>query len=203
MKSIENTLATIRDIFLTLPIDIELALIGGYAAVLHGVERTTLDIDFCAFSDLLLSSHDSTILYDVLRKHLPERFESRLAQGTTIPDDPFRHDAIFIKDTQGEHFKIDILVARYKWELEAIRSAEHIEGIPVPVITKPYLAAMKLQASGYKDASDVVILMSLMSEKEKEKAFELAARTKKDRKLRRLLQPPDDSDHEDVPDELL
>ena len=46
MKSIEDTLKIIQDIIKKFPVDIDIALIGGYAAVLHGVERTTLDIDF-------------------------------------------------------------------------------------------------------------------------------------------------------------
>jgi len=50
MKSIEDTLNIIQDIIKNFPGDLEMALIGGYAAVLHGVERTTLDMDFlCLF----------------------------------------------------------------------------------------------------------------------------------------------------------
>ena len=56
MKSIENTLKIIQDIIRNFPGDLAIALIGGYAAVLHGVERTTLDIDFCVYSDIIQSS---------------------------------------------------------------------------------------------------------------------------------------------------
>ena len=57
------------------------------------------------------------------------------------------------------------------------------------MITKPYLVAMKLQASGYKDASDVLGLINLMNDKEKTETFELAKRTGRDKKLAQLLSP--------------
>ena len=60
MKSIEDTLKIIQDITKKFPADIDIALIGGYAAVLHGVERTTLDIDFCVYSNIIHSTRDSS-----------------------------------------------------------------------------------------------------------------------------------------------
>ena len=65
-----------------------------------------------------------------------------------------------------------------------------IDALPVPVMGRPSLVAMKLQASSYKDASDIVGLMAMMSDDEKGEAFALAHRTGRDRKLRRLLSPP-------------
>src|SRR3990172_6358478 len=174
MKSIEDTLKIIHDIIKAFPANINIALVGGYAAVLHGIERTTLDIDFCVYSNVIHSSEDPTDFYNLLLKSLPERFESKLIKGSTIPDDPFKHDVVFLEDKKGEFLRIDFLIARYKWELEAINSATYMEGIPIPVMTKPYLAAMKLRATGYKDASDVVDLMRLMTEDEKEKIFKLS-----------------------------
>lgn len=53
MKSIKNTLQTIRGIINALPDKVEIALVGGYAVILHGVERTTLDVDFCLYTDLV------------------------------------------------------------------------------------------------------------------------------------------------------
>jgi len=202
MKSIEDTLKIIQDIIKKFPTDIDIALIGGYAVILHGVERTTLDIDFCIYSSVIHSSHDSTSFYDLLLRCLPERFEARLMKGSAIPDDPLKHDVIFIEDSMGEYIRIDLLVAKYKWELEAIRSAGTIEGIPIPVVKKPYLVALKLRSTGYKDASDVIGLINLMTEEEKEKTIELAKRIGRGKKLNMLLLPPEEP-VEDTPEEII
>ena len=78
MKSIKDTFGIIQDIIKRFPADMEIALVGGYAAVLHGVERTTLDVDFCVYSSLLHSSNGSTQLHGSLVKCLPDRYEVKL-----------------------------------------------------------------------------------------------------------------------------
>lgn len=201
MKSIKDTLKIIQDIINALPVETDIALAGGYAVILHGVERTTIDIDFCLYSDFIKST-DAGSFFRMLKKYLPGRFKAKLIEGSKIPDDPFKHDVIFIEDKMKKFLRIDLLIARYKWELEAIKQAETIRGIPVPVLTKPYLAAMKLRSTGLKDASDVVNLVSLMTTKEKTKTFELAKRTGRDKKLARLLAPMEEKVQE-TPEELL
>lgn len=202
MKSIRDTLKTILDITSALPVKIHLALIGGYAVILHGVERTTLDLDLCVYSDVIASS-DTAAFFDILKKNLPKRYEAQLRQGSKIPDDPFKHDLIRIIDTQKEILRIDFLIARYKWELEGLQQAELKEEVPLPVLSKPYLVAMKLQATGYKDAHDIISLMDLMTEDEKIKTFDLAKRTGRDRKLSRLLSPPLEDELRDMQEEYL
>jgi len=202
MKSIEDTFGIIQDIIKGLPIDLEVALVGGYAAVLHGVERTTLDIDFCIHSHITHSSRTDQI-YAHLQDSLPERFEATLLKGSAIPDDPFKHDVIFIEDTLGEYLRIDFLIAKYKWELEAIHAAVTVEGIPAPVVTKPYLAAFKLKATGHKDASDLVTLVKLMTESEKQETLELAKRIGRDKKLARLLAPSEEEPDDESSEELI
>ena len=191
MRSIEDTLRTIQDIIKKIPVKVSIALVGGYAVIIHGAERTTIDIDFCLYSDIIKTS-STRALFDTLRKYLPERFDVTFMEGSMIPDDPFKHDVIFIDDTRGEFVRIDLLIAKYKWELEAIERAEVFKGIPIPVITKPYLVAMKLMATGYKDASDVISLVNLMDDAEKTETFELAKRIGRDKKLASLLIPPVD-----------
>ena len=152
------------------------------------MERTTLDLDLCVYSDTL-STTDPSAFYDILVKHLPKRFTARLVRGSKIPDDPLKHDIIFIDDAEDEYERIDLLIARYKWEKEGIEKAVRIEAVPFSVLSKPYLVAMKLFASGYKDAHDVVTLFGLMSDEEKAKTRELARRIGRDKKLERLLSP--------------
>lgn len=203
MKSIEDTLKIIQDIIKQFPADIDIALIGGYAAVLHGVERTTLDIDFCVYSNIIHSTKDPSDFINLLSKDLPERFDITIIRGSGIPDDPFKHDVIFIEDTMGEFIRIDFLIAKYKWELDAIRSAIRMDGIPIPVVTKPYLTALKLRSTGYKDAGDVVTLLRLMTEEEKEKTIELAKKIGRNKKLEMLLSHPPEEPGEEAPDELI
>ena len=98
-------------------------------------------------------------------------------------DDPFKDDIIFIHDKSGEYPKIDLIIARYKWELEGIESAALLEDIPFPVLPKPYLIAMKLKAGSLKDDYDIVELYKLLTEEEKTKTHELANRIHRDKKL--------------------
>ncbi len=202
MKSIEDTLKIIRDITSALPVNVDIALIGGTAVILHGVERTTIDVDFCIHSDGI-SNSSSPAFFKLLSAGLPKRFTARLEQGSKISGDPLRHDIILIDDIEGEYVRIDLLIARYKWELEGIKQAVRIANIPILVLSKPYLAAMKLQATGYKDAADVVGLMSLMTDEEKAKTFELAKRTRRDAKLARLIAPLPEEEVRELPEEYL
>ena len=202
MKSIRDTLEIIRDIINALPVKVSIALAGGYAAVLHGVERTTIDLDFCIYPDML-ESKSTKAFFELLKANIPKRFNAELREGSKIPDDPLKHDLIRIADTRQEYLRIDLLLARYKWELEALLDAKLFKDIPVPVLDKPYLAAMKLSASGYKDAHDVVTLFDLMTEEEKTKTRELAKRIGRDEKLERLLAPPPEEEIRDLPEEYL
>ncbi|OGW34688.1 MAG: hypothetical protein A2X58_09500 [Nitrospirae bacterium GWC2_56_14] len=65
MKSIDDTLKIIRDITNAIPAKFDIVLVGGTAVILHGVERTTLDVDLCVYSDTG-SKADSSAFYDLL-----------------------------------------------------------------------------------------------------------------------------------------
>ena len=86
MKSIDATLRIIRDITNALPVKVDIVLVGGAAVILHGVERTTLDVDLCIYSDAV-SNADSSAFYDVLVKHLPKRFSARLIPANCVAYD--------------------------------------------------------------------------------------------------------------------
>ncbi len=55
MKSIEDTLKLINKIAKSLSKkdEVNIAIVGGYAAIAHGVERTTTDVDFCIYSGII------------------------------------------------------------------------------------------------------------------------------------------------------
>jgi hypothetical protein len=190
MKSIEDTLKLIDSIVdsLSKTSKVDIALVGGYGAIAHGVERTTVDVDFCIYADIIHEKETSTFI-GLLRNVLPDNFKIKFIEGSKIMDDPFKHDVIFIHDKSGEYPKVDIIVAKYKWELEGIKSAKPLEDIPFPVLPKPYLIAMKLKASGPKDDHDVIELYELLTEEEKEETHGLAKLIRKDKKLARLIKP--------------
>jgi hypothetical protein len=190
MKSIEDTLKLVDKIVESLSKHdaVSIALVGGYAAIAHGVERTTVDVDFCIYTDTI-HKKDRSVFTGLLRSVLPDNFEIKVIEGSKIMDDPFKHDVIFLYDKSGEYPKIDFIVAKYKWELEGIKSAKPLEDIPFSVLPKPYLIAMKLKAGGLKDDYDVIELYELLSDEEKEKTHELAKLIKKDKKLARLIKP--------------
>jgi len=202
MKSIRATLEIIRDITSALPGKVTIALVGGFAVITHGVERTTIDLDFCLSSDIL-DTFGANDFFELLKEDLPKRFEIQLMEGSKNPDDPFKHDLIRITDTQKELLRIDLLIAQYKWELEGIEQAVQVEDVPFPVLSKPYLVAMKLQATGYKDYQDIVSLMELMTDEEKATTRELAKRTGRDKKLERLLSPPPEEEVRENPEEYI
>lgn len=189
MKSIEDTLRLISSIVDSVSRGnvINIALVGGYAVIAHGVERTTADVDFCVYTDII-SRNGAQAFAGFLRDAIPDNFEIKFVEGTKMID-PFKHDIIFLNDRGGEYPRIDFIIAKYRWELEGIRSAMPLEDIPFPVLPKPYLIAMKLKAGGIKDDYDVVGLYGLLTEEEKMKTHELAKLIRMDKKLMKLIKP--------------
>lgn len=49
MKSISDTFGTIHAIISALPGEVKAGIVGGYIAILRGLERTTLHIDICLY----------------------------------------------------------------------------------------------------------------------------------------------------------
>ncbi|NIM10599.1 MAG: hypothetical protein GTO45_01285 [Candidatus Aminicenantes bacterium] len=64
---------------------------------------------------------------------------------------------------------MDFIIPRYKWELEGLRRAKPLEDIPFPVLSVPYLIAMKLRAGSPGDHSDIIELWGILSAEDKER----------------------------------
>lgn len=168
--------------------DTIIALVGGYAVIAHGIERTTKDIDTMAIGNP----------YDRFGKDLSEFLKNELKgkkleveylpQSADIHD-PFQHEIIYLRDPKGSLPRIDIIIARYKWELEGLLSSKPEKEIPISLMPKPYLIAMKLKAESPKDDHDIIELYSLLTEEEKNKTHELAKLTRKDKRLAHLIKP--------------
>ena len=188
MKSIVDTLTVIRNVVTKFEqehkTEAKVALIGGYAVIFYGIERTTLDIDVCFYSP---QENMGKSFYGFLKEYLSPNFKPRFIEASKDPSDPLKHDLIIIDDSEGEYPRIDILLVRYKWELEGIRLAKTIDKLSFPIMPLPYLLAMKLKAGGRKDELDSIEILKSMSEKEIKKARELAKKVGRDRKLHALL----------------
>ena len=165
------------------------AIIGGEAVILHGIPRTTLDLDILyfpgdpqAFTDNLVETFAS-----FLRKELGSQFKVEEFAGSKDPFDSLRHDLIIITDLKRRFKKLDILIANYKWEIEGFQamvspSKGHLQPFP-----KPYLVAMKLMAGGGQDEEDIRNLFLIMDDSEKDKGWDLARLVKRDRNLSKIL----------------
>ena len=165
------------------------AIIGGEAVILHGIPRTTLDIDilfFCGDEEKNIS-HLAKLFASFLRQELGDRFEIKDFEASKDPSDPLIHDLVIITDAQREFKKLDILIANYAWELEGFRAMDTPHAGPLQPYPRPYLAAMKLMAGGAQDEEDIRNLFLVMSESEKEKAYDLARSIKRDKNLSRIL----------------
>jgi hypothetical protein len=188
MKSIEATLNLLNSIVekLRRSCSVDIALGGGFAVIAHGVGRTTADVDFYIYSELILEN--SAAFFELLKKAVPGNFEVNVVEGSKTPDDPFPYDIVFLSDKAGGYPRIDLIIPRFKWELEGIKASKPLEDIPFPVLPKPYLIAVKLRAGGPKDNYDVIELYGLLSEEEKKKTADLAVLARRDRNLAKLLE---------------
>ena len=165
------------------------AIIGGEAVIMHGVPRTTIDLD------LLLHFEDGRSEYrdclqqfgKFLKKELEEHFEVKSIPASRDPFDPLRHNLIIITDRKKQFKKLDILMANFAWELEGFKDMEAPDAgqiMPYPI---PYLVGLKLLAGGIQDEQDVRNLFLVMSDQEKEKARKVARAVKRDKNLERIL----------------
>ncbi|MBW1735758.1 MAG: hypothetical protein JRJ09_14125 [Deltaproteobacteria bacterium] len=165
------------------------AIIGGEAVILHGVPRTTLDLDILFFAEDQRSRDDSLVkrLAAFLGQAMGEGFEVEEFEASRDPFDPLRHDLIIITDSENRFKKLDILIANYEWELEGLREMDSPSEGPLQVFPIPYLVAMKLMAGGAQDEEDIRNLFLVMTGPEKEKSLELARLIKRDKNLSRVL----------------
>lgn len=187
MKSTADTLKFVTSIIdeIKKTFDIEIALIGGLAVIAHGVGRSTLDIDFLIHANGFRERASEFL--ELLTHAVPSCFEIRKVDGSKMMDDPFPYDIIFLTDRTGEYPRMDFIFPKYKWELEGLRMAKPVPGVSFPVLSIPYLIAMKLRAGGPNDHSDVIQLFNLLSPEEKVQTKQLAVSVRRDKKLAELL----------------
>ena len=165
------------------------AIIGGEAVILHGIPRTTIDIDILLFCD---SEEDYPtglirLFASFLREEMGKRFDVKDFEASKDPSDPLKHDLIIITDKEKRFKKLDILIANFQWELEGLKSMDTPHTGPLHPYPKEYLVGMKLMAGGAKDNEDIKNLFFVMSDTEKEKAWKLARLIKRNKNLSKIL----------------
>ena len=165
------------------------AIIGGEAVIMHGIPRTTIDLDvlfYCSDEKNSINELGKTFA-SFLRQEIGKRFEVKSFEASKDPFDSLKHDLIIITDPEKRFKKLDILIANYKWELEGLKSmsAPHTGTLhPYP---KEYLVGMKLMAGGPQDNEDIRNLFMVMSDLEKEKAWKLSRLIKRNKNLSKIL----------------
>jgi hypothetical protein len=128
------------------------ALIGAAALALHGVSRSTHDID-------LLATDPSCLIPDLWASL--ESAEVEIRKGGL--DDPL---AGVVRFTAPGDSPVDLVVGKARWQAAALTRAENrcFADVELPVLRAADLILLKLYAGGPQDAWDIVQLLAASDE---------------------------------------
>lgn len=125
------------------------AVIGAAAMAVHGVSRSTRDVDLF------------TLAPDALQPTTWDSFraigiEARLIRGDST--DPL---AGVVRFSAPEEHPVDLVIGRSPWQARVLANARmvRIEGVDVPVAAPADLILLKLYAGGPQDAWDIEQLL--------------------------------------------
>jgi hypothetical protein len=126
------------------------ALIGAAALAVHGVSRSTLDVDLLATAPGCLE---------------PATWDELSAAGVDLgirrgdADDPL---AGVVRIQLGDEAPVDIVVGRSRWQDDVLRRAvpRWVGDVELPVATPADVVLLKLFAGGAQDRWDVVQLLA-------------------------------------------
>jgi hypothetical protein len=125
---------------------IPFALIGATAMAVHGVSRSTADID--------LLTTDAAALDEALWTGLPSRIAVDIRRGDAA--DPL---AGVVRFRAAGEPDVDVMVGRGVWQTGCVtRAAVRIDG-DLPVATRADVILLKLYAGGPQDAWDITQLL--------------------------------------------
>jgi hypothetical protein len=129
--------------------DIPFALIGAGAMAVHGVARSTVDLDLLVTSAACLSA----TFWDTMRAAGAEPI---VRAGDAA--DPL---AGVIRLRRGSDDPVDVVVGHAAWQAAAITRARtsEVAGVRVPVVTAAELILLKLYAGGPQDLWDIAQLL--------------------------------------------
>jgi hypothetical protein len=126
------------------------ALCGAGALAVHGVARSTYDID--------LLTTDPRTLRDITWQPLAAKGPNiEIRRGDD--DDPLRG---VVRVTQDGERPVDVIVGRHAWQTAVVDAANpsRVLGVPVRVVDVPSLILLKLYAGGPQDLWDIEQLMA-------------------------------------------
>ena len=148
-------MSLLRDVVATLEAEtIQYALIGAAALAVHGVSRSTADVD--------LFTVDARALGTALWVGYQQRgIALRLLKGDR--EDPLAGSVRLVDGTQV----VDVVVGRYAWENEQVTVAvrRSIGELELPVLQPAGLMLLKLHAAGPKDAWDIQALLEIAEDR--------------------------------------
>ena len=165
------------------------AIIGGEAVIMHGIPRTTIDVDILLYcgDEKKDIGNIGRVFTSFLAQELGGKFEVENFETAKDPSDPLKHDLIIITDLEKRFKKLDILIPNYQWELEGLKSMDAPHTGPLYPYPKEYLVGMKLMAGGVQDEEDIRNLFLVMSDSEKKKTWDVARLIRRDKNLTRVL----------------
>lgn len=130
------------------------ALIGAAAMAVHGVSRSTADVD-------LLAVESRTLKREVWAGFKQRGVVLRLLKGDF--DDPLAGSVRLADGTSV----VDVVVGRYVWQSELIEAAvrRSIGELDLLVVQPAGLVLLKLHAGGPKDAWDIRALLEIADDR--------------------------------------
>jgi hypothetical protein len=132
-------------------LDVRYALIGAGALAVHGVARSTFDLDLLTTNRAVL---DPGVWADLIADG---RVHATVRLGDA--DDPLA--GLVRVDAAGER-DVDVVVGRWAWQTEAVERARLVVagGLQLPVVVPADLVLLKLYAGGSQDKWDVEQLLA-------------------------------------------
>lgn len=148
-------MSLLRDVVASLEAEaISHALIGAAAIAVHGVSRSTADVDLLAVDSRALRRERWAVFEE-------RGIALRLLKGDF--DDPLAGSVRLVDGTTV----VDVVIGRYVWQRELIEGAvrRSIGELELPVIEPAGLVLLKLHAGGPKDAWDICALLEIASDR--------------------------------------
>ncbi len=143
MSLLERVVRALRDA------EIRYALIGAGALAVHGVSRSTIDVDLLSVDQRCLTEKPWTQL-----RSSGAEVEVRIGDA----DDPL---AGVVRCGALSERPVDLVVGRFQWQRRIVESAGQgsYAGVDLPVVTPVGLVLLKLFAGGFSDVQDVRLLL--------------------------------------------
>ena len=177
-------------------VEFRAAVIGGVAAIAHGVYRATLDLDILVDSGDVDLINFKTAIQKILKDNeniipgleelgpLTLDFHTAARPGS---DEPLKNAVVVLLDKNKDRM-IDFLGSYWKHDDEALNSSLPLEGFGfLGVIDAPYLILMKIVGDSPRDQLDVYEIFYQADETARLKILEVTEKYDKSGTLRDIL----------------